>query len=434
MRRLSIRGQLLRQALMVVVAIFVLVPVWVLILMATDGSLTGYPDGLPPAAGQPQPRPVRRGDRSPVPRVSTTSACCATAWSWPGRRRSPRSCFGASMAYAFARLRFPGEPGRAARGAARRVPAAGGARPAAVHPVHHARAQRPRARCVRAAATRRSRCRSSTRRSPCRCAIWLMRAAFRATPVDLEEAAFVDGASRFTAFRKITLPIAMPSLLVAALVSFLLAYTEFALAWLFINSDENITLAMVLAEAQTGFYSSNWGLDRGPRAADDGAGRRAVHRPPAGAAARCPGGGRRRLNRLARRGTLRGMCRSIRQLRKGDDAGPATTGEAEAAALQYVRKISGFRASVVEERRGVRGRGPRDRPRDRAAARVARDEHRRGPDPFADPVTRAAILAARPPRPDRRVRGARDRRGPARRRRPRLVAPPRARRRRHRLA
>jgi len=91
-------------------------------------------------------------------------------------------------------------------------------------------------------------------------AIWLMRAAFRATPVDLEEAAFVDGASRFTAFRKITLPIATPSLLVAALVSFLLAYTEFALAWLFINSEQNITLAMVLAEAQTGFYSANWGL------------------------------------------------------------------------------------------------------------------------------------------------------------------------------
>ena len=52
----------------------------------------------------------------------------------------------------------------------------------------------------------------------------------------------------------------MPSMLVAALVAFLLAYTEFALAWLFINSEQNITLAMVLAEAQTGFYSSNWGL------------------------------------------------------------------------------------------------------------------------------------------------------------------------------
>ena len=37
------------------------------------------------------------------------------------------------------------------------------------------------------------------------------------------------------------------------------------------------------------------------------------------------------------------MCRSIRQLRRPEDAGPATTGEAHAAALQYVRKVSGFR-------------------------------------------------------------------------------------------
>ena len=40
----------------------------------------------------------------------------------------------------------------------------------------------------------------------------------------------------------------MPSILVAALVSFLLAYTEFALAWMFIDSEENVTLAMVLAD------------------------------------------------------------------------------------------------------------------------------------------------------------------------------------------
>jgi N,N'-diacetylchitobiose transport system permease protein len=77
-------------------------------------------------------------------------------------------------------------------------------------------------------------------------------------PAELEEAAFVDGATRFTAFRRITLPLATPSILIAALVAFLLAYTEFALAWLFISTNENVTLAMILAEATTGFYTSNW--------------------------------------------------------------------------------------------------------------------------------------------------------------------------------
>lgn len=89
------------------------------------------------------------------------------------------------------------------------------------------------------------------------------------------------------------------------------------------------------------------------------------------------------------------MCRSIRQLRRGEHAGPATTGEAEAAALQYVRKISGYRAPAA---------------RNEAAFRAAVDEIAavterlleaigtsvtQGPDPFADPVTRRAILAAR---------------------------------------
>ncbi|MEI7743459.1 MAG: hypothetical protein WCK58_06880 [Chloroflexota bacterium] len=46
----------------------------------------------------------------------------------------------------------------------------------------------------------------------------------------------------------------------AALVAFLLGYTEFVLAWLFIHTDTNGTLAMVLAEATTGVYSANWGL------------------------------------------------------------------------------------------------------------------------------------------------------------------------------
>jgi hypothetical protein len=92
------------------------------------------------------------------------------------------------------------------------------------------------------------------------------------------------------------------------------------------------------------------------------------------------------------------MCRSIRQLRRPDDAGPATTGEAQAAALQYVRKVSGYRTPAA---------------RNDAAFRAAVDEVAAvtqrllealgtpvadGADPFADPVARRAILEARSPR------------------------------------
>ena len=53
------------------------------------------------------------------------------------------------------------------------------------------------------------------------------------------------------------------------------------------------------------------------------------------------------------------MCRSIKTLRRPDEA--ATTGELEAAARQYVRKISGYRVPVGAERRRLRRRDRRDR-------------------------------------------------------------------------
>jgi ABC-type glycerol-3-phosphate transport system permease component len=89
--------------------------------------------------------------------------------------------------------------------------------------------------------------------------VWLMRAAFRAVPEDLEQAAFIDGASRWVAFTRITLRIAAPSILASALIAFLFGYSEFAIAWLFATSEENLTLAMILTTASSGIYSTNWG-------------------------------------------------------------------------------------------------------------------------------------------------------------------------------
>lgn len=84
------------------------------------------------------------------------------------------------------------------------------------------------------------------------------------------------------------------------------------------------------------------------------------------------------------------MCRSIRQLRR-PDGGPATTGEARAAALQYVRKVSGFRSPSARRREAF------DLAVDEIAAATVRllaavgtsiDD---GPDPLADPATRRAL-------------------------------------------
>lgn len=258
MRRLSLRGQLLRQGAMALVGLFVLVPVWVLITMATDGSMTGYPDGFHPVPVNPN---LDRFAEAVARQYHDLGflGLLGNSLTVAGSAALASLVLGASMAYAFARLRFPGRSGGLVAvllGAflppvalalplyvlfitlERAVPAIGdfGLKDSILGlSIVYASFALP-------------------------LAIWLMRAAFRAVPADLEEAAFVDGASRFTAYRRITLPLAMPSILVAALVAFLLAYTEFALAWLFIDSERNVTLAMVLAEAQTGFYSANWGL------------------------------------------------------------------------------------------------------------------------------------------------------------------------------
>lgn len=82
--------------------------------------------------------------------------------------------------------------------------------------------------------------------------IWNMRAAFQAVPKEIEEAAFLDGANHFTSFLFITLPLALPSVAVAGLIAFLMAYSEFTIGWLFVDKADNVTLAMsIYAIVQT---------------------------------------------------------------------------------------------------------------------------------------------------------------------------------------
>jgi hypothetical protein len=100
------------------------------------------------------------------------------------------------------------------------------------------------------------------------------------------------------------------------------------------------------------------------------------------------------------------MCRSIRQLRRAPDDGSATTGEARAAALQYVRKVSGFRTPSARHRAAF------DAAVEEVAAATARllaavgTDVAEGPDTFADPVARRALLDARAARGGAPRRGA----------------------------
>jgi ABC-type glycerol-3-phosphate transport system permease component len=83
--------------------------------------------------------------------------------------------------------------------------------------------------------------------------VWNMRVAFQAVSKELEEAAYLDGANSWKTFRFVTLPLALPSISIAALISFLMAYSEFAIGWFFVDKADTVTLAMsIYAMVQSG--------------------------------------------------------------------------------------------------------------------------------------------------------------------------------------
>jgi multiple sugar transport system permease protein len=71
---------------------------------------------------------------------------------------------------------------------------------------------------------------------------WLLMGYFRTIPYELEECAMIDGASRLQVLRLITLPLAVPGLISAAIFAFTLSWNEFIYALTFISSTENKTV------------------------------------------------------------------------------------------------------------------------------------------------------------------------------------------------
>jgi len=79
---------------------------------------------------------------------------------------------------------------------------------------------------------------------------WLLVAFFEGDVVTLEQAARIDGATRFQAFIKITLPVAAPGMLAAGLLAFILSWNEFLFA-LILSGGNTYTLPVGLSSFQT---------------------------------------------------------------------------------------------------------------------------------------------------------------------------------------
>lgn len=83
-------------------------------------------------------------------------------------------------------------------------------------------------------------------------ATWVLMGYFRSIPIELEEAAMIDGARRFYIFWRITLPLAAPAVLAVTLFAFTNAWNEFLFAFVFIISESLRTLPIGLQSLVVG--------------------------------------------------------------------------------------------------------------------------------------------------------------------------------------
>jgi len=89
-------------------------------------------------------------------------------------------------------------------------------------------------------------------------ATWILTTFFREVPHEIEEAALIDGCSRFQTFYKIVLPISAPGIFTAALLVFIYAWNEFFFA-LIVLTDPNLQTLPVGIALFPGEYTMPWG-------------------------------------------------------------------------------------------------------------------------------------------------------------------------------
>ena len=87
--------------------------------------------------------------------------------------------------------------------------------------------------------------------------LWLLHSYIKDIPVTLEEAAWIDGATRLEGVRFILAPLILPGLLTTGLFAFIRAYGDLLFARTFILSPENRTVAMALTDYQS-LYKTTW--------------------------------------------------------------------------------------------------------------------------------------------------------------------------------
>ena len=89
--------------------------------------------------------------------------------------------------------------------------------------------------------------------------MWLMWAFMRSIPIEIEEAALIDGASRLQVFGHVVLPSALPGIIAAAIFSMIVSWNDYLFARVFMNSLDNLNLTVGVMLFFEGTHV-DWGL------------------------------------------------------------------------------------------------------------------------------------------------------------------------------
>jgi multiple sugar transport system permease protein len=93
--------------------------------------------------------------------------------------------------------------------------------------------------------------------------IWILEGFYRGFPVDLEEAAAIDGASRLATFTRVVLPLSTNSLFAAGAFAFIGTWSDFIVALVLTTSERAWPISVVLAQSLNPISEPSWGLLNG---------------------------------------------------------------------------------------------------------------------------------------------------------------------------
>ena len=90
-------------------------------------------------------------------------------------------------------------------------------------------------------------------------AIWLLVGFFQTVPLEIEEAAYMDGANKLQVFSRVVLPIVAPGVVAVAIYTFINVWNEFLFSLILINSRDKMTVAVGL-KSLMGQEVLDWGV------------------------------------------------------------------------------------------------------------------------------------------------------------------------------